>query len=234
MTSICSYAKASEDSTFNSLSKSSTAVVQGKVIRNIWMSWDLGTREGLIDIVIERVCLNLAKTDSIHLNIRIGDTIKDVKYIEDDYIDTCTLYKSYIFPVLVDSFILSGRTCVMDFDNQVFPAISLLDHYCSTGIDPAMIRINHDSLSQDRKSRVGRKTKDLTFYSNGRKKSKTITKQCKDNNILTKTITWDENGKKISRIRKKGTKYYKGSRGVIWTFRDNGRLCLRRSEYILK
>lgn len=220
----CTCVKAANDTAFAALSKSATAVIQGKIIRNVYFVWDLGTLEGSFDIQIERICYRDAKQGVNTMNVKINDTLRNIKYVADMYQDTLSLNKSYLFPLLVDSFVLFNKSYIVDFNAEVFDNISLLEKYCSKIIVSNAIK-QADS---------GKKTKNITYYDNGKKREKIITKNRSDGMIITKTITWNDNGKKISHTRRKGRKYYKGSRTVVWTFRSGGRLCLSRGIQILK
>lgn len=77
----------------------------------------------------------------------------------------------------------------------------------------------------------------IFFYPDGTKKSQqTIVKdkECTGkgyHHFKYKLTTWDKNGNKLSRTRSnmKTTPYGK-HKDVIWTFREEGRVCLKRSN----
>lgn len=216
------------------LTNEPSIVVKAQII-NITVSelqFDLGTIEGTCDLVIKEYCLLDSSIISNYSYLRLNDTLKNLKFAESEN-EKMVSNSYYLFIDLPDSMHLSDNAFILSFPYEMNRDTSLMGMYCS-GSYQELATIHFEDTLNSKPASQKRKTKEFTYFSDGSKKTKSVIKLKKDGNIVRKFSLWDDKGNKITKQRKKGKKYDRGSRTIVWTFRENGKICFRRGVQILK
>lgn len=210
----------------------STVLIQGKLINCSFSGnqFDSGIQEGTCDILIEKICTRDTKTE---LYFKVGDTIKRTKIrIEDPNVLELT-DQSFIFSDFpISKKLLSNKGTQIDFTTTPTKPCKTNDFEINCDLQKKITKNKKsDTLFLNQKYR---RHKTITYFPNGKKHLKyvRIIKSKKMN--VVKVIEWDENGKKQSRKKKKSYPYDKGSRTIVWVFRENGEICFYRGIQILK
>lgn len=208
---------------FDSLWRNSNFVVYGQVVHHEISPVNLTTRYCYADIVIYSMCDGGTPVRNILRYPQPGDTIRDVRYISKDDSDTLRIDPSfYVLPVQFDS---SRWRLTNDYSNAgVFRGIELLNLHCpiiyfapdTAGGAPFRVE-----TSAEKGWKIVR-----VFHSNGKLKRLDKSKWTRGNALLKRT-EYDEQEHILNKSRTKTTH---GRHHVTWTFRENGRRCLKRTS----
>lgn len=179
-----------------------------------------------VDVLIVRQCVANWKPVQEQELREVGDTIRRMKYFAEND-ESLTIDSIYFIPIRI-----KGNNYVFFKDNplhlDVVRDTSLFTEYCfrrnptahlsfpiyeiqNRGKWKRTIRYTSDSVLvsiSDNKHRPGMPSKDVTLFRG-----------------------YDSDGKLVYRSRERKKMWAIGAKGVEWTFRNNGRICLHRNSW---
>lgn len=213
------------DARFDTLFAHSEVIIYGQIIQHEIspFQWDLGTKTCYIDFRIDEIGPG-GKLNKSNLKLpQPGDTLHDVEYFGGDNDDTLNIYVAYVIPMTHDS--MSWKMTHAETDG-VFSDHSLMLLRCSF-IYVQDVEDRSQILMQITRTKGAWAIRE-TYYGNDELKEVLKVRWGKPVRRIEKRITFNERGRKMNRTRVKGKPGLRGWKTITWTFRSDGKVCLRR------
>lgn len=215
------------DARFDSLFNESSVIVGGRIIRQEISACDEPGHQWIcsVDIVIVNFgAARLIAADSL-LKYYPGDTLRGITYYADSVNDVIGVADHLVAPMKLDGskFTLTDQHS----QNGIFFDHQLLYEHCDVFLDIWLPGTIYTVYASEKRS--------WRVYTSYNKYNRLVSveshKQRSEHVAIHVTRDYDEEGKLTDRRRYRGIHHPGLYKLITWKFRENGRICLKRSFY---